>query len=47
MQKVSAAIEDALGDETIRSLVLAHDESQSSVANVVTNDKPEERKKAY
>jgi membrane protein len=47
MQKVSAAIEDALGDETIRSLVLAHDESQPSVANVVTDDSPEERKKAY
>ncbi len=47
MQKVSAAIEDALGDETIRSLVLAHDESQPSVANIVTNGRPEERKKSY
>ena len=47
MQKVSAAIEDALGEETIRSMVLAHDESQPSVADIVTGDRPKERKKAY
>ena len=47
MQKVSAAIEDALGDETIRSMVLAHDESQPLVADIVSDDKPKERKKAY
>jgi DNA-binding IscR family transcriptional regulator len=47
MQKVSAAVEDALGEETIRSMVLAHDESQPSVADIVTGDRPKERKKAY
>jgi membrane protein len=47
VQKVSVAIEDALGDETIRSMVLAHDESQLSVASIVTDGRPEEREKAY
>jgi membrane protein len=47
MQKVSTAIEDALGDETIRSMVLTHDESQPLVADIVTGDRPKERKKTY
>lgn len=47
LQKVNAAIADALGDETIRSMVLVHDKSQPSVANIVTDDTPEERKKVY
>jgi membrane protein len=47
MQKVSAGIEDALGGETIRSMVLTHDESQPLVADIVTGDRPKERKKTY
>jgi len=47
MQKVSAAIEGALGEETIRSMVLTDDASQPSVADIVTGDGSKERKKAY
>jgi membrane protein len=47
MQKISTAIEGALGDETIRSMVLAEDETEPLVTNIATDGGSKERKKAY